>query len=186
MLVLSHKLCLTLCDRMHYSLPGFSVCETSQARILEGVAISFPGNLADPETELGRQRVDSCLAGRFFTTGPLRKPIYTMVKCNFKELNSLRFFGFEMCPLEFPQVGKAKECLWNRQKSYETLGNGVGWRKWGKWGLEAKDISCWRIKCRARVTSHLSIPLVPNSNSNSSYCTVIPAVFSTILHDLQL
>ena len=170
---------------MHFSLPGFSVCEISQARILEGVAISFPGNLPDPETELGMWEVDSCLAGGFFTTEPPGKPIYTMVKCYFKSWTPLGF-GFEMCPLEFPQIGKAKECLWNRQKSYETLGNSVGWRKWGKWGLEAKDFSCWRIKYRAHVTTHLSIPLVLNSNINLNYCTVIPAMFSTILHDLQL
>ena len=31
----------TLCDPMDYSLPGSSVCGTSQARLLEGVAISF-------------------------------------------------------------------------------------------------------------------------------------------------
>ena len=35
------KSCLILWDRMDCSLPGFSVCGTSQARILELVAISF-------------------------------------------------------------------------------------------------------------------------------------------------
>ena len=35
------KLCLTLCNPMDCSLPGLSVCEIFQARILEGVAISF-------------------------------------------------------------------------------------------------------------------------------------------------
>ena len=33
--------CLTLCDRMDYSLPGSSVYWILQARILEGVAMSF-------------------------------------------------------------------------------------------------------------------------------------------------
>ena len=35
------KSCLTLCDPKDYSLPGSSVHEISQARILEWVAISF-------------------------------------------------------------------------------------------------------------------------------------------------
>ena len=35
------ELCLTLCDLEDYSLPGHSVCEISQARILGWVAISF-------------------------------------------------------------------------------------------------------------------------------------------------
>ena len=36
--------CLTLCDPMDYSLPGFSVHEILQARTLEWVAISFTRN----------------------------------------------------------------------------------------------------------------------------------------------
>ena len=39
--VLVAQLCLTLCDPMNYSLPGSFVHRTSQARILEWVAISF-------------------------------------------------------------------------------------------------------------------------------------------------
>ena len=39
--VLVAQLCLTLCDPMDYSLPGFSVHGILQARILEWVAIPF-------------------------------------------------------------------------------------------------------------------------------------------------
>ena len=39
--VLVAQLCLTLCDSMDCSLPGFSVHEIHQVRILEWVAISF-------------------------------------------------------------------------------------------------------------------------------------------------
>ena len=35
----SHQLCLTLCNPMDYSLPGSSVQEILQARILEWVAV---------------------------------------------------------------------------------------------------------------------------------------------------
>ena len=40
-LVLVAQSCLTLCDPMDYSLPGFSVHEILQARTLERVTISF-------------------------------------------------------------------------------------------------------------------------------------------------
>ena len=42
------KLCLTLCDPMDCSLPGFSVRGVSQARILDWVAISFSSGSSDP------------------------------------------------------------------------------------------------------------------------------------------
>ena len=35
------QLCLTLCDPVDYSLPGFSVHGVFQARVLEWVAIAF-------------------------------------------------------------------------------------------------------------------------------------------------
>ena len=48
MLVFAQLLsCLSLCDPMHCSLPGSSVHEISQARILEWVAISTTGDLPD-------------------------------------------------------------------------------------------------------------------------------------------
>ena len=57
------QLCLTLCNPMDYSLPGSSVNEISQARILEWVAISFSRVSSQPRnwTQI------SCIAGRFFT-----------------------------------------------------------------------------------------------------------------------
>ena len=55
--------CLSLCDPMDYSLPGFSVHGISQARILEWVAISFSRGSSQP-----RDRIQvSCIAGRCFT-----------------------------------------------------------------------------------------------------------------------
>ena len=41
-----------LCYCVDCSLPGASICGIFQARILEWVAISFPGDLPDPGTEL--------------------------------------------------------------------------------------------------------------------------------------
>ena len=42
------QLFLTLCDPMDYSLPGFSVHDIFQTRILDGVAISFSGGSFQP------------------------------------------------------------------------------------------------------------------------------------------
>ena len=48
-------LCPTLCDPMGCSLPGPSVCEIFQARILEWVAIPSSGDLPNPGIEAGAQ-----------------------------------------------------------------------------------------------------------------------------------
>ena len=67
--------CPTFCDPMDCSLPGFSAHGILQARILEWVAISFSGDLDDPEVEL-TSLLSPALAGRFFTSEPPGKPFY--------------------------------------------------------------------------------------------------------------
>ena len=52
-----------------YSPPGFSVHGIFQARILEGVAISYPRGSSRP-----RDQTCVALAGRFFTASPPGKP----------------------------------------------------------------------------------------------------------------
>ena len=57
-------------DSHQASPPGSSVHGISQVRILEKVAISFSRGSSQP-----RDRIQvSCIAGRFFTTGPPGKP----------------------------------------------------------------------------------------------------------------
>ena len=51
---------------MDYSPPGYSVHGISQARILEWVSISSPGDLSDP----GIKPASPALVGGFFTTEP--------------------------------------------------------------------------------------------------------------------
>ena len=60
----------TLCDPMDCSPPGSSIHGTSQARILEGVSVSFSRGSSQHRncTHI------SCLAGSFFTTKPSGKP----------------------------------------------------------------------------------------------------------------
>ena len=61
--VLVAQLCLTLCESMDYSPPGFSVHGILQTRILEWVAISFSRGSSRP----GDWTRVSCIAGKFFT-----------------------------------------------------------------------------------------------------------------------
>ena len=58
--------CLTLCDPMDSSPPGFSAHGVFQARILEWVAISSYRESSWPKG----QTCISCIAGRFFTAEP--------------------------------------------------------------------------------------------------------------------
>ena len=60
--------CLTLCDSMDYSLPGFSVHRIFQVRILVWVAIPFSGNLPNPGIQ-PTSPSSPTLAGGFFTSG---------------------------------------------------------------------------------------------------------------------
>ena len=61
--VLAAQSCPVLCKSMDCSLPGFSVCEILQARILEWVASPFSRGSSQPRV----QTQVSCIAGRFFT-----------------------------------------------------------------------------------------------------------------------
>ena len=54
------------------------------ARILEWVAISFPGELPDPEIEHMSPARLSCNAGRFFTTEPpTGRVVYKAIYANY-------------------------------------------------------------------------------------------------------
>ena len=54
---------------MDCNLPGSTVHEIFQARILEWVALSYPGDLPNPGIEPS-SLASSALAGGFFTTAP--------------------------------------------------------------------------------------------------------------------
>ena len=61
--------CLTLCDPMNCSLPGFPVHGILQARILEWTAIPFSRGSSRPRD----RTLVSCIAGRFFTVWAIGK-----------------------------------------------------------------------------------------------------------------
>ena len=67
--------CLTLCDPMDCSLPGFSDNGILQGRILQWVAIPFSRGSSWP-----RDRTwVSCIAGRFFTIWATRETPYSQL-----------------------------------------------------------------------------------------------------------
>ena len=66
----SPQSCPTLCDPMHCSPPGSSVHGILQAGILEWVAMPSSRGSSQPSD----QTLVSCIACRFFTSEPPRKP----------------------------------------------------------------------------------------------------------------
>ena len=70
------------CDPRNCSLPGSSVYEISQARILEWVAISF----SKGSFRLRDWTYVSCTSGRFFTAESLGKPELLQGKLNVSQL----------------------------------------------------------------------------------------------------
>ena len=69
--------CPTLCGPMDCSLPGFSVCEIFQARILKWLPLPTLGNLSNPGIK-SKPFASPALAGRFFTTcATWEAPFYT-------------------------------------------------------------------------------------------------------------
>ena len=60
--------CLTLCDPMGCSSPGFSVLGSLQARVLEWVAISFSRGFTQPRDQTHIPLAPPALASGFFNT----------------------------------------------------------------------------------------------------------------------
>ena len=60
------QLCLTLCNSMDYSLPGFSILGILQARILKWIIISFSRGSSPPKD----WTCISCITGGLFTIEP--------------------------------------------------------------------------------------------------------------------
>ena len=67
--LLATQSCLTLCEPMDYSLPGSSVHEILQARILEWVAIPLSRGSSQPRD----RTLVSRIAGRHFTIRATRE-----------------------------------------------------------------------------------------------------------------
>ena len=70
--------CLILCDPMDCSLSHSFVHQIFQARVLEWVAFSYPGNLPSPGIE-STSLVSPTLSFGFFTTAPPGKHRYVYV-----------------------------------------------------------------------------------------------------------
>ena len=66
----------TLCDPMDHSPPGFFVHGFSRQEYYSGLPFPPPGALPDPGIELMTPAAP-VLAGRFFTTEPCGRPLYS-------------------------------------------------------------------------------------------------------------
>ena len=75
--VLVAQSCLTLCDPMDCSPPGFYVCEISRQGYWGGLPFPAPGDLPDP----GIEPWVSCTAGRFLTDWATRRGAYSQWGC---------------------------------------------------------------------------------------------------------
>ena len=95
------QLCLTLCDPMNCSLPGFSFHGIFQGRILEWAAISSSRGSSRPRDQIHVSCV-SCVAGGFFTTEPPGKPL------NYRVCLCLTLF---LCLHWFPPAAAAAKSL---------------------------------------------------------------------------
>ena len=94
--------CPTLCDHMDCSLPGSSVFGTFQARILEGIAISFSRGSSWPSDQTHVSHV-SCTASRFFPAEPLGKPHKLSIQFSHSVVSdSLQPHGLQQARLPYP------------------------------------------------------------------------------------
>ena len=85
------KLCLTLCEPMDCSSPGFSVHRILQAGILEWVAIPFSRGSYKPTIE-PTSLVSPALAGVFFTSSATVKPTFSCFS-SVQSLSRVRLFA---------------------------------------------------------------------------------------------
>ena len=84
--------CLTLCDPVDCSPPGFSVQGILQARILEWVAMPSSGDLPNPGMEPAFLMLPA-LAGGFFTTSATWEEVILMSSVSNRSLirNTAKF-----------------------------------------------------------------------------------------------
>ena len=94
--------CPTLCNPMDCSLPGSSVHEILQARILEWVAISSSGDLLEP----GIEPRSPSLQANSLLSEPSGKPVVS---------NSLQSYGLQpsrlLCPWDYPSKNTGVDCF---------------------------------------------------------------------------
>ena len=91
-----------LWDSMECSLLGSSVHGTFQTRILELIAISFPGWLSWPSDQIPVSLASPTLAGRFFTSWATREVPYDLWISSFFSLENFFFIlGKELFQILF-------------------------------------------------------------------------------------
>ena len=124
------KSCLTLCNPMDHSLQGFSVHGILQARILEGVAISFSKRSSWPRDWT---RV-SYIAGRFCTDWAMREAPKEDTQMATKHRESSQHHSFLDKQDSKPQWGDPlHQSEWPPLKNLQTIN--ACWRGCGEKGM---------------------------------------------------
>ena len=113
------KSCLTLCDPMDCSPPGFSVHGISQARILEWVAMPSSRASSQPRD----QTQVSCPAGGVFATEPPGKPtVYYYSATTRNEFESVVMWWMNLEPVIQREMSEREnqinEYMWILEKWY--------------------------------------------------------------------
>ena len=153
--VMYAQLCPTLCDPTDCNLPGSSVHEIFQVKILEWVAISFSRG-SSPPRDWTRVCCVSCIAGGFFTNvSPFNLCIV---------VNSDKYYG-EKCSMGRRRKGfstwlsgKESACQW-RRRGFDPWVRKIPWRrKWQPTPVflpeNPKNRGAWRAAVH-RVTKEL-------------------------------
>ena len=127
--------CPTLCGPMDCSLPGFSVCEIFQARILKWLLLPTPGHLSNPGIK-SKPLASPALAGRFFITcATWEAPFYTgphfslsnpHVKGPAAHVTS--YCHIEQCRFQMKWLGETEHLSENSVLFY-IFGNSLLWKR---------------------------------------------------------
>ena len=165
--------CPTLCNPMDCSLPGSFVHGILQARTLEWVTMPSSRRSSWPRDQTHVSCI-SCIAGRFFTTEPLGKPIiyYTWVYLS-ESFIALPSSGGNHC---YPS---ACQCLMLLRSSMLLLWD-KGWVKGSQWyvWIYSQPLSLalpWWISCNwvtaswpHRLLQHCVIATKCNAKQNTT------------------
>ena len=134
------QLCLTLCDPMDCSPPGFSVHGILQARILEWVAVPSIRWSSWPRDQTQVSCI-SCITGGFFTAKPPGKPPYVCRDIHMHWALCLRFTNSQI-RISYGQMSYGQNLKSNMGTWESALGlpGGVD----ALWKLTTSDVDCGR------------------------------------------
>ena len=146
----SLQLCLTLCNPLDISLPGFSAHGISQARILEWVAM--PSSGSSWSRDWTYVSCVPCIVGEFFTTEPQGSPECIIIICKNNGFKNLSTFIHSRVREKWSSLGESE--------LYSEMG--------GQWGAQINWIKvvCFKVTCS--LESKITVAIL-NRNRDSVF-----------------